>query len=100
MNSIQDIINDANDQIEALLGDTVAEVTASELGLDPRASSKFWANEEGIIIRLGNRHTMDYYGGFEYVDKDCVTVIGDYVFYSSEDSRVAGHIEHVVMEEE
>jgi hypothetical protein len=30
------------------------------------------------------------YGGGEYVNKDDVSEIGDYVFYSADDSRVAG----------
>ena len=43
--------------------------------------------------------SLDYYGGFEYVDKGCITKIADYVIYSDEDSRVAEHIARALGEE-
>jgi hypothetical protein len=36
---------------------------------------------------------MQYYGGFEYVDKDYRYEMGDYVFYTVDDDRVGGHVD-------
>jgi hypothetical protein len=71
----------------------MTEVSANQLGLDPRA---FWGyayvDESAIVVTKEQTRLLDYYGGFEYVDKDYRREVGDYVFYLAEDDRVAGHI--------
>lgn len=88
------------DEVNELVGKVLAganALTTSEqirgIGLDPRAASTIWICDDFIAIRRRNQGTMNYYGGFEYVDADCVDVLGDFVFYNAENSRVAGHIE-------
>lgn len=72
----------------------MSEVQARELGLDPRA---FWGyayvDETAIVVTKEQARKLDYYGGFEYVDKDYRREVGDYVFYLAEDDRVREHIE-------
>lgn len=79
----------------------MSEVQARELGLDPRA---FWGyayvDETAIVVNKEQARTLDYYGGFEYVDKDYRREVGDYVFYLAEDDRVREHIERFLMADE
>lgn len=80
----------------------MSEVQARELGLDPRA---FWGyayvDKSAIVVTKEQARTLDYYGGFEYVDRDYRREVGDYVFYLAEDDRVRGHIERfMVIDEE
>ena len=62
------------------------------VGLDMRCGT-IYINEEYIAVDKYKAGTLDYYGGFEYVDKEHRTEMGYYVFYSRESSRVAEHID-------
>jgi hypothetical protein len=75
---------------------TMRQVTAEQLGLDPRCGSA-WVDKDYIVCYL--RNSFDYYGGFEYVDKGCISVLGEYKFYSREDDRVNDCLE-CLMEED
>lgn len=72
----------------------MSEVQAKELGLDPRA---FWGyafvDETAIVVIKEQDRSLQYYGGFEYVDEAYRREVGDYVFYLAEDNRVRRHIE-------
>lgn len=70
--------------IQALAKEAVPE----ELDLDRRAGYRLLVTEDAVIVRSSNRQHLDYYGGFEYVDPNCVTVLGSYVIYSAQDQRV------------
>lgn len=72
-----------------------AQVTPEALGLDPRAAPALWAGEDFLAVRSMSRKTLDYYGGFEYVEDQRVQTIGGFVFYSAEDDRVAEHLERL-----
>jgi hypothetical protein len=92
---ITDIIYDANQAIEDYLVN-VAEVTGEELGLDPRALYRGWADSEVIVVKSEADRSLQYYGGFEYVDKEARTVIGDYVIYNREyDDRVESALDYL-----
>ena len=78
---------------------TCKNVTAKELNLDPRCGS-MWVCDGAIICQANRRGSLDYYGGFEYVDKENITVIGNYVFYSSGDSRVNEHLDYYIDNQE
>ena len=65
-------------------------VSADACGLDYRAG-KLYVTPDAIIA--ANSATLDYYGGFEYVDSEYVTTIGKYKIYSAESSRVMEAIE-------
>lgn len=91
--SMNDMMDAVNTVVERNLHNLTTEVTAEQLGLDPRAGYRLMINEDYIVVYSSNRGVLDYYGGFEYVDSDCVAQLGDYVFYSAEDDRVAGCLE-------
>ena len=103
MSMLYDLMNEINIKVDRLINDEFREVSPQELGLDPRAGYHLFINEEYIAVGNGNRRSLDYYGGFEYVDEEHVTVLGDYVFYSADDERVQGHLDeffHPEKEEE
>ena len=68
-------------------------VSAEAVGLDHRAGYVFISTEEGWIATRNTR-SLDYYGGFEYIDQNYKTVAGEITFYSSDHSRVADAIEY------
>ena len=97
LNSLQWEINK---KVEAIIDEEFREVTPKEVGLDPRAGYNLFINEDYISVSKGNRRTLDYYGGFEFVDEEHVTVLGDMVFYSADDERVQGHLDEFFMQED
>lgn len=62
------------------------------IGLDMRCGPLF-INENAIAVRKHNDGSLQYYGGFEYVDKEYRYEVGDYVFYNGEDERVREHLD-------
>lgn len=92
MSQVLNLVYDLDDQIR----NTVASlpcVRAEDLGLDRRAAYTVWVDEDALIVRKNEDRTLQYYGGFEYVDKDARIECGDYVIYSNDDSRVADCLE-------
>ncbi len=77
------------------------EVQAKQLGLDSRA---FWGyayvDKSAIAVIKEQDRSLQYYGGFEYVDKDYRREVGDYVFYLAEDDRVREHLDRFFCVEE
>ena len=63
------------------------KVNAKDIGLDDRCG-KVYVAEDAIICYVGNDRQLQYYGGFEYVDKDYRMGVGDFVFYFGDDDRV------------
>lgn len=90
-------LSELQEKIDEAIGEFLedcVEMNCAELAkhssLDVRAlPRRAWLCEDGIILSTNERPALDYYGGFEYVDDEFVTVFGDYVMYSSEDDRVA-----------
>jgi len=99
MSALRELLSEMNSKVEGLIDEEFREVTPKEVGLDSRAGYRLFINEDFIAVSRGNRRTLDYYGGFEYVDEEHVTVLGDMVFYSSEDERVQGHLDEFFMQE-
>lgn len=77
-----------NAAVEDFIKNDCKKGDASKTGLDNRALGLFWFNFDCIVIPACNRRTLDYYGGFEYIDSDYVKQYGDYVVYSAEAERV------------
>jgi hypothetical protein len=79
------------------LADRIVEgmepTTAEKIGLDPRAGYRLFISEECIAVPKTNDGSLQYYGGFEYVEKECRSDVGDYVFYFIGDSRIEECIE-------
>ena len=74
-------------------------VDAEAVGLDARAGSVFISTEEGWIASRNTR-TLEYYGGFEYIDIEDRVTVGDVTFYSSDHSRVADALEYYAEQQE
>lgn len=91
--SIYDMADAMNEVVERTIRSNMECVRPRQLGLDDRAGYELFVNEDCIAVRNGNRRSLDYYGGFEYVDSEYVQVFGDYTFYFAEDDRVSDHID-------
>jgi hypothetical protein len=92
--STDDFLYEMSRKVEQHINDEFELVHAGRdnIGLDNRCGM-IYINEEYIAVDKFKAGTLDYYGGFEYVDKDHRREMGDFVFYSRESSRVADHID-------
>lgn len=70
----QQIENHVEEFVESL-----HQVNPEQVGLDYRCGLLF-VGEDTVATKT--RQRLDYYGGFEYIDKDNVTVFGEWTFYS------------------
>ena len=68
-------------------------VSAEAVGLDARAGYLFISTEEGWIASRNTR-SLEYYGGFEYIDIEYRMTVGEITFYSEDHSRVADALEY------
>jgi hypothetical protein len=68
-------------------------VGADMVGLDYRSGRVHISVEEDFIAVNGT-YSIEYYGGFEYIDSDYKTTIGHITFYSGEHSRVRDAIDY------
>jgi hypothetical protein len=87
MSQILNLVQDLEDQIRNTVQD-LPLVPADLLGLDRRAGYRLWIDEDAIIVNKNDDRTLQYYGGFEYVDASSRIECGDYVIYTNDDSRV------------
>ncbi len=85
---LYDLDDSINATVEQFIEENCKQGDRAQTGLDPRAFSKFWYCHEGIFIFDVSRRSLDYYGGFEYIDREYVKSYGEYVFYSAEANRV------------
>jgi hypothetical protein len=68
-------------------------VSAEAIGLDARAGYVFISTEEGWVASRNTR-SLEYYGGFEYIDIEYRVTVGEITFYSEDHSRVADALEY------
>ena len=72
-------------------------IIPSEYNIDRQCGNIMWINTESIAIKKKDKDRFWYYGGFEYVNKDCITEIGDYIFitpdHNSDDCRISNIID-------
>lgn len=95
---IQDMICNVSEQMRHYVR-RMDFVPADDLGLDRRAAYRLWVDKDCIIVDKEHDSTLQYYGGFEYVDKEYRTEIDDYVIYLRDDERVDGHLRYYYEEE-
>ena len=93
------LIDEVTELTDNYVGGNMEMVPANRLGLDPRCG-KVFVSPDCIAIHKANDRAVQYYGGFEYVDKEFRHEMGDYVFYSHEDGRVQDHLETYLNMEE
>ena len=87
-------------QVEELVNRYIKEaeavcVNADHVGLDYRCGMVYISVADDFVAVSGN-YSIDYYGGFEYIDSDYRTTIGNMTFYSGEHSRVRDCIEYYI----
>jgi hypothetical protein len=85
------IISEVDAIVEEYVG-KMERTRAERCGLDARCG-RVYVGRECIAVDKHNDSALQYYGGFEYVDKDCRYELGTYVFYSANDDRVQEHLE-------
>jgi hypothetical protein len=93
MEALFDMIARFNTEVREFIEKTMTEVGAAELGLDPRAG-RVYMSDEGIAVHNGRKSVLEYYGGFEYISRECVETIGNYTFYLSDHDRVLECIQY------
>ncbi len=92
MRSFDNMLCEVNDTVTEYVDDNLERIRPEQAGLDARCG-RIWVCMDCIAVETGgNDRTLQYYGGFEYVDKEYRTELGNWVFYSAEDERVAGHL--------
>ena len=93
--SLWNLENQVNDLVDKYLEESGAiEVGARDVGLDYRCGRVYVSLEEDWIAVKGSTSSINYYGGFEYVDSEFKTTIGNVTFYDSEADRVLCCLEH------
>ena len=65
----------------------IGSLGLEELGLDFRCGRILISVDEGFVAAC-NPRSIEYYGGFEYIDSEFKLDAGDYRFYDSEADRV------------
>jgi len=89
MSTVLELVQDLDTQIRKTVANLPC-VRADELGLDRRSAYGVWVDEDALIVSKDEDRTLQYYGGFEYVDKRSRIECGDYVIYTNDDDRVEG----------
>ena len=96
MNDLLTALDDLDVQIASAIESNTEEVTATNLKLDPRSYyGSMNVSIDGIAVE-GSTRTLNYYGGFEYVDDEHVRKYGRWTFYTSASERVREHLYHVL----
>jgi len=88
-------------QVEELVNEYIEEseavcVNARDIGLDSRAGVVYVSVADDFVAVSGGGRSLNYYGGFEYIDLDQIITIGHMTFYSGEASRVRDCIEYYI----
>lgn len=64
-------------------------VRGANLGIDQRAvPSMIWYSAELLVVKTSAVKSLDYYGGFEYVEEEHRETLGEYTVFSGESERV------------
>ena len=88
-------------QVEELVNKYIEEseavcVGARDVGLDYRCGMVYVSVADDFVAVSGGSSSINYYGGFEYIDSDYITTIGHMTFYSGETSRVEDCIRYYI----
>jgi hypothetical protein len=76
-------------------------ISAEDLGLDYRCGRVHISVDENWIAVEGSTKSIDYYGGFEYIDECNKKTIGEFTFYEGEEcNRVSSAIERFAQSNE
>ena len=89
MNTLNGIL-DALAELDESISNSVTSHHPSAAGLDSRCDTIYQGED---FLATKHRRSLDYYGGFEYIDPEYITVVGEWTLYSIEDDRVLAAIE-------
>lgn len=92
---------DLQDQIDGIVSEYVEKCTrvnADDCGLDPRAGTEIFIGpkHDVLIVNRNRVRSLNYYGGFEYIDSECVRSMSDFVFFTADDKRVVEAIDNAL----
>jgi hypothetical protein len=93
--NLLDLVEDAWGAIESFITKKLEAYEAEAYGLDDRAAyGKILTDKDRQFMVVSKRddRVLQYYGGFEYVEKEYRHELGDYVIYMADDSRVEDHL--------
>ena len=94
--SVEHLVNKIDELVADFLDEDCKTVTAKEVGLDERCGS-LGVSEEAVIIPASMFRIFEYYGGFEYVDRDHVLKFSDSVIYLAEyDGETCERIQEII----
>jgi hypothetical protein len=90
--SFEAFLETCNKLAEGFLADAVGNVNSKLLDLDSdgRAGDRLWVGKDFIACDGNDLSALNYYGGFEYVDEEFITKIGDYTFFGIDDEYESG----------
>lgn len=100
--NILELIDDLYEKAGEVISD-MDQIKPEECGLDNRAGYRLYISPDAIAVSKSGDRSLQYYGGFEYVDDEYRQPLGEYVFYLREDDgdgRVGGHIDRWMEENE
>jgi hypothetical protein len=72
-----------NEVVERNIHENFDRVTGNDVGLDMRVGP-LYVNAYDRVIASNHQRSLEYYGGFEYIDKDMVVTVGDWTFYQGD----------------
>ena len=79
-------------QVQACIDSDFAKVHATVVGLS-REIGYIFISDDAIAVSKQNLNNFEYYGGFQYVNKNHRIEVVDYVFFDSNSDRVQGVID-------
>jgi hypothetical protein len=91
LDALEILLAAADDFDQAMRNET--SVNGSAVNLDQRCYG-LHVIDDMIIVHKNNDRSLQYYGGFEYVDSDFRSEFGEWVIYYSDDDRVRECIEY------
>ena len=89
IDNVWTLVDEVSRTVECFIDNHMTKTNAEKLGLDSRAGYSLFVNDECIAVRSYNDRSLQYYGGFEYIDKEDRKELGEWVFYMSDSSRVS-----------
>jgi hypothetical protein len=76
----EELVDTIRQLADAWIKNKTERVKSEDYCLDPRIGY-IHKTDKAIIVPIKQKSTIDYYGGFEYIDKDHVVQVGDWIFY-------------------
>ena len=84
--SLPDVLDAVNRVVDAYVA-KMKEARSTEFGLDSRAGYSLHYDDNCLVTPRREDRSLQYYGGFEYIDKECRREIGDWVVYMRDDNE-------------